>query len=959
MSSKEEFLKRFRADLINEFHGKLLVESSSFDQSIDSSLHLAAGSQIAEYQIIKVIGEGGMGTVYEAVHTQLRRKVALKILKKQHESSPEVKQRFLREIRAVGVLSHPGIVQAFDARYEVDGPILLAFELLHGADLNKVLKSDYPISIADSCEIARQVAEGLQHIQDNALVHRDIKPSNLFCATESDSRNNNASVSIKILDLGLAVLNSDTTDITLTSMGQIVGTIDYIAPEQIQSSRAVDIRADIYSLGCTLYHLLAGAPPFHEYVGTYNKLHAHKEVPPKPIKELNKDVPDGLCHIVMKLLEKKADDRYELPFEICEALSPYCSSHNLLQLGRSIGTDVNNNIKMSLAAGQDATRNAVNTSVSYVETSPRQEKSYRTRKWFAWFVFFSLIMLVSLVFFRNAPSMVAINPAIPKDLPALAPHVSSVLMFDGVDDTIETPFKYFDGNPITFEIWFTLFATPDRRSKTLVSNAETAGISLEIKEDNYLRFLLHDGKDYRSVIVRNCIVPGKKTHVAAVYDGISIQLYVNGTRNGPPVPVRSRHRASPLPIHLGANPDPVLAGRDVAGLRDNFFGVIHQFRISSEARYTTDFTPDKILASESSTELLYHIDSGQGDTIKDLSGNGKHGRIIGGEWISETQLKKRDANPTFSWPEKWPAPAVAPLSAEDAIKVQKTWAEFLGVEPQKNIDLGGEATIRLVLIPPGQFLIGTDSRSRNKLLESTELKTNDFIKRQINFESPQHLVKITKPFYMSTHEITRRQYSYFCRQAGFEFQGKRKNRNDQISNIDDYPIVFVTWNDSMAFCDWLSVNSEFPHVTLPTEAQWEYACRAGKTSIWNADEQNSLNLCCWYSDNSNGSIHEVGLLLPNQWGLFDMQGNASEWCRDFYRRTAYTTVTQIDPVVGSVDHFHNVRGGSWAQWPVMCRPAYRSYVPTRSYNSSVGFRIIAEIESPLLNISNSDATETD
>lgn len=964
MSSKEEFLKRFRSNLVEIFHSNSVADNHTNDKSTDFTVHSLPETSISDYQIIRVIGEGGMGTVYEAVHLQLRRKVALKILKKHHETSAKIRQRFLREIRSVGLLSHPKIVQAFDARYEEDGPVLLAFELLDGADLAKMLKGGFSFSVSDACEITKQIAEGLQHIQDNGLVHRDIKPSNIFIALTRDPKGNIVSVSVKILDLGLAILTSESTDITLTTSGQIIGTIDYIAPEQIQSSRGVDIRTDLYSLGCTLHHLLAGEPPYSEYPGTFNKLYAHKEYDPKPLNLLNKDVPDELSDIVLRLLSKNPDDRYLSPSDLCNALSPYCDSHDLLEIGRKIVVKLDDKSTSNLDMASIKTINEDIAIIPTRDINSQSDSSYRTWKWVALPILFSLTLLLSFIFLKEMPSGLKETSMPQKEISAAYPKTNFVLMLDGIDDAVKTPFKYLDGSPITFEVWFTPFATLDGRNKEIVSNAETAGITLCIKEDKHLRFMLHDGEKYVPVIIQNSMIPGEITHAAAVYNGVSVQLYVNGSRSGPAIPVRNQHRPSPLPIHLGANPDPVLAGRDIASLRDCFHGLIHQFRISSGTRYLDDFTPDKTLASDPSTQLLYHIDSGEGDTIKDLSGNGYHGQIIGGEWVEKSELGDRHFKPAFSWPEEWPTPTIAPLTSTKAKNDQKAWAEYLGIPPEKIIELGDETVIHLVLIPPGEFLIGTELRRRTQVLESTVLQINDYSKRQIKAEGPQHLVKITRPFYISKYETTQTQYHYFCKTTAFEPRWMNQNADPlgnespkpdfTLSNGNDYPATSITWNDAIAFCDWLSKNAEFSTVTLPTEAQWEYACRAGKLSDWSfGDDQNSLNLHCWNSDNSSGSIHKVGLLLPNQWGLYDMHGNATEWCFDYYRRGAYTTMTQIDPVVGSIDHFHNVRGGSWAQWPVMCRSAFRSYMPATFYSKNIGFRIIAEIESPLLNQSNS------
>ena len=205
--------------------------------------------QLGEYELLAKLGEGGMGSVYKACQVRLGKTVALKVLPKDRTSDARAVARFEREMKAIGQLSHANIVQAVDAR-DIDSTTVLVMEYVDGLDLAKITKAVAPIGIADACELVRQTAVGLQYIHENGLVHRDIKPSNLMLTRQGQ---------VKILDLGLALLDPhQTTGKELTSNGLAMGTPDYIAPEQAGDSHRVDIRADIYSLGCTFYHLLAG-----------------------------------------------------------------------------------------------------------------------------------------------------------------------------------------------------------------------------------------------------------------------------------------------------------------------------------------------------------------------------------------------------------------------------------------------------------------------------------------------------------------------------------------------------------------------------------------------------------------------------------------------------------------------------------------------------------------------------
>jgi serine/threonine protein kinase len=278
--------------------------------------------RLGEYELLAKLGEGGMGAVYQARHTRLKRVVALKVLPKDRMTDPRAVARFEREMEAVGKLSHPNIVLAHDAR-DIDGTTILVMEYVEGFDLAQVARQVGALQIADACELVRQAALGLQYAHQHGLVHRDIKPSNLMLTREGR---------VKILDLGLALLGTEQPGgAELTSAGQAMGTADYMAPEQASDAHAVDIRADIYSLGCTLYKLLTGRAPFTgpEHKSPFEKMIAHVQQPIRPIRLLRTDVPEALAAIVARMLAKKPDDRFATPDEVAEAISPFAVGADL------------------------------------------------------------------------------------------------------------------------------------------------------------------------------------------------------------------------------------------------------------------------------------------------------------------------------------------------------------------------------------------------------------------------------------------------------------------------------------------------------------------------------------------------------------------------------------------------------------------------------------------------------
>ena len=276
---------------------------------------------LGPYTVLEPIGEGGMGRVFKARHRMMDRVVALKVIRDELVGHPEAARRFEREIRSSARLSHPNIVTAHDASNEGTTHFLV-MEYVEGVDLGRLVKARGPLPVADACDYARQAALGLQHALDRGLVHRDIKPSNLLVTADGSA--------LKVLDLGLAGLamghrgavEGGTDGGDLTDSGIMMGTPDYLSPEQAIDFRRADAPSDVYSLGCTLYHLLAGRPPFPG--GTpMEKLIKHREIDPVPIQSLRADLPPGLASVLRRMMAKRPDDRFQCHAEVARALEPF------------------------------------------------------------------------------------------------------------------------------------------------------------------------------------------------------------------------------------------------------------------------------------------------------------------------------------------------------------------------------------------------------------------------------------------------------------------------------------------------------------------------------------------------------------------------------------------------------------------------------------------------------------
>lgn len=266
------------------------------------------------YRIVDALGSGGMGTVYRAEHRLMDRTVALKVIRGDLLGNPALVERFRREVKSAARLaSHPNIVAAYDAEQAGETHILVV-EFVEGTDLARLVDRRGPLPAGEACEYARQAAVGLQHAFEDEMVHRDIKPQNLMRTTRGQ---------VKILDFGLARFASEVgSQAGVTAEGMVLGSADYIAPEQIEDPHAADIRADIYSLGCTLYFLLAGRPPFPDR-GLIQKLIAHRENTPRPIGGFRGDIPPDLAHVVERMMATDPAARFQTPEEVARALAPF------------------------------------------------------------------------------------------------------------------------------------------------------------------------------------------------------------------------------------------------------------------------------------------------------------------------------------------------------------------------------------------------------------------------------------------------------------------------------------------------------------------------------------------------------------------------------------------------------------------------------------------------------------
>lgn len=330
----------------------MVFQPSSAPESlrIDSDL-LDVGTVFDEFELVRFLGSGGMGRVFLAQDTNLGRTVALKVLYSNKVSNEEVLHRFRTEAQSMAALNHPNIVQIYAFREHPEAhQLYVAMEYVPGVNVRDQVNENGPLSAPLTVTYALQIAHALAHLKARNIVHRDIKPSNILITEDEVA---------KLIDFGLArqfdpninweLESQNAQNNDLTASGVTLGTFDYISPEQARDPRAVDCRSDIYSLGCTLYFMLTGNPPFPQG-NPLQKLLQHQSDHPLDVRLHRTDVPESLCQVLIRMMMKNPDDRYQTPAELVQDLELVAAE---LGLSPKYGFGMTHQIAEDAAAGAE------------------------------------------------------------------------------------------------------------------------------------------------------------------------------------------------------------------------------------------------------------------------------------------------------------------------------------------------------------------------------------------------------------------------------------------------------------------------------------------------------------------------------------------------------------------------------------------------------------------------------
>jgi formylglycine-generating enzyme required for sulfatase activity/serine/threonine protein kinase len=832
-----------------------------------------------QYEILRELGRGGMGVVYLARNKLMDRLEVLKVMNRQMLAKQGTAKRFLREIQSAAKLHHPNVVTAYTA-IPMGDLLVFAMEYVEGSDLAKLVRIRGSLPVLNACFFIYQAAQGLQHACERGMIHRDIKPGNLILLRQGKK------AIVKILDFGLAKITSEgKMDGTLTQQGQMLGTPDYVAPEQMLDAQKADIRADIYSLGCTLYHLLTGHPPFSGN-SLYELLQAHHSIDARPLNLVRPEVPVELATLVAKMMAKDANRRYQTPAEVVQALKPFLRPDGL-------------------------------TAAAHAELS------------------------------QIAPSDQ--EPALPAAVP-----------LTGEDD--EPSFIPMDVVEPSAR-WKSLLDVPQfQRSSALRSALREPSAPRSGPFGRFTRRWKEGGWIPWSVFAFGLVFAGMLGVIIIHLGKTTIVLNVEDHDLNVAVKGSTIVVAGPRHEELRVNPGEQELTITHGGL--TFVTKSFALKKGDSKTVTISIVDKKIVATLENQGL--------------------------------SLVPFRLSAPAV--------PLVAPFDATAARRGQQQWANRLDT----SVERINSIAMKLVLIPPGEFKMGLPAsqwKQSYDLIGLASLSDTDK-KGMLEAEQPQHRVRITRPFRMGQFEVTLREFTEFVREAGYKTEAERNSKSGDTNGfrsgrfwrmrpIQDMsrPVDAITWNDAVAFCTWLS-RKEKKTYRLPSEAEWEYACRAGTEDLFycgNDPEEltrfenvadatyaaSNPGLPCIKSSDGFLGSSPVGQFRPNPFGLHDMLGNVREWCLDWFDENYYAKSPIDDPpgpvggserdpkqweqqfaherlgLTGDFGLAGNVKGslrvvrggdGNFVVGIADNRASTRSYITPTYWNFGLGFRVVREID---------------
>ena len=937
---------------------------------------------MGKYQILEKIGAGGMGQVYKAFHCSTERIVAIKVILGKGKIDTEVVKRFEREVKAAAKLVHSNIITVFDAD-QADGRIFMVMEYIKGDDLGELLRKKGQLSVSEVVDYILQAARGLKYAHDQGVIHRDIKPGNILV----DSSGN-----VKIVDMGMAKLESkaDEESISmLTASASIMGTVDFMSPEQGFSSKNVDARADIYSLGATLFFLLTRKVMFPGD-SAFEKLLAHRESPIPSLSNSRAGITPDFEIAFTKMVAKKVEDRYSSMAEVISALSKM-----------EVGGGVNIIGAEDLATTHFERGSYPETiDVETVLTNKGREGNKETDKHIGGK---TLAYISGILQKTYTPKVLAATAII-----VLVLMVLMLLMKPGTNVKEEVKAQLAELVKLKQE--------EEAKGKQMEKEKLKQEEEAKGKQVGLVKLKQQEGAKGKQVgLVKSKqeeeakgkqvgLVKSKQEKEAmfAAIEKEMILIPAGKFMMGSPASEKGRsadetqHEVTlTKPFYMGKyevtqdqweavmgnNPSSKTKGAKFPVTNVSWYDCqdfIKKLNAKASGGYRLPTEAEWEYACRARTTTVYSFGDrltnsdanygygGEGSIkavgdykenafeLYDMHGNvwewcedfhgvypegvvtdpkgpamgdnrvfrggaffGDESRVRsscrvfcaptdryngGGFRLARTADIKAAVAPAIPNPkpaEIMPATGdllVAPFNEAKAKEVQKSVAKILQKEVEEKADLGKGIKLEMVLIPAGNFLRGLP----------LELKQG---------------VTISKPFYLGKYEVAQEQW-----------EGLMGN-NPSSRKGAKLPVTDVSWEDCQEFIKKFNAKTSGGY-RLPTEAEWEYACRAGTMTAYSYGDSLSKSDANYDSSNTNS----VGSYKPNAFGLYDMHGNVWEWCKDWYADYPAGLVT--DPKGPATGDNRVLRGGSFLNnWSGIYSSNRNGDTPSFRDVGNVGFRL--------------------
>ncbi len=823
---------------------------------------------LGAFKLISKIAQGAVGAVYKARQLSLDRIVAVKVLPRSLARDEQYVARFLREAKAAASLSHPNIVGAVDAG-EAGGFHYFAMEYVEGESLGVLLRREKTLPENRALEIAIQMAYALECAHKHGMVHRDVKPDNILIDAEGTA---------KLADLGLAKHVSDEAN-RLTQAGTVMGTPHYIAPEQARGDAEVDIRADIYSLGATLYHMVTGETPFSGSTPTVvSTKHLLEEA--QPAHERNPEVSERTSRVIQKMMAKDPEARYATPTELVWDL-------DLVYEGD----------EPELAGAGSLQERGPADQPREMDTVPLAPVRPGTLR-------------------PVVPTLIAGGTAL-----LLAGVLAAILLMRGGGAEKEALMEYEaveamvrSGEPET------ALARARRAAASYAEteygprlDAQAERIAAEIEKAERLAARKRQeeeeaGRREEERTRRDAAERGHDQHHALAMRALKVgDLDVAEAQAKKALSFEPDGDARKVLDAVGTERERIAAE---ARARERCLAAVAE----AKALHARGELDEAIVTYGDARELAARarmktaeIDSGV-ELIKDEK---RRTALLARAKELAEQGKLRGAQK-----------AAEAAAGNDEIGRQ---ADALKADAATRLQVTNSIGMRLLWVDSGEFEMGSEESDPD--------------------ERPVHGVRLDA-CYVSVFPVTNAQYE--------RFRPDRPASARKYSPDDDCPAVRLTWDESVAFCEWLSAK-EGATYRLPTEAEWEYAARGptGRIYPWGASPPgiDRCNLGWGTRDKWASDGHEFASPVPafrecaSPWGMCDMAGNVWEWCADFYDEKwyAHKEASRLNPGGPRQGGTRVVRGGSFIDDVEQARSSYRGSKEPDVRASNIGFRVVREV----------------